>query len=132
MSGDEKSTDPGLTAAERKKLRGREAKEAVADHEAAQQAFYENRECLREERLVREAAAEPMLYPAPELPEDTPIENVRFSTRIRNARTAAGWKTVGEIREASDATRKGNCGLAGGPFTFTAQWWTAPRVAQAP
>jgi hypothetical protein len=34
MSGDEKSTDPGLTAAERKKLRGREAKEAVADHEA--------------------------------------------------------------------------------------------------
>ena len=98
----------------------------------SQQAFYENRECLREERLVRDAAARPMLYPTPEPPEDTPIENVRFSTRIRNARTAAGWKTVGEIREASDATRKGNCGLAGGPFTFTAQWWTATRVAQAP
>jgi hypothetical protein len=35
MSGGEKSTDPGLTAAERKKLRGREAKEAVADHVSA-------------------------------------------------------------------------------------------------
>jgi TATA-binding protein-associated factor Taf7 len=43
MSENEKSTDPGLSAAERKELRGREAKEAVADHEAAQQAFHENR-----------------------------------------------------------------------------------------
>jgi hypothetical protein len=30
MSENEKSTDPGLSAAERKELRGREAKEAVA------------------------------------------------------------------------------------------------------
>jgi DNA-directed RNA polymerase alpha subunit len=103
MSENEKSTDPGLSAAERKELRGREAKEAVADHEAAQQAFHENRERLREERLAREAAAGPMLYPAPELPDDTPIENVRFSTRVRNALTTAGLKPVGEIREASDA-----------------------------
>jgi DNA-directed RNA polymerase alpha subunit len=44
-----------------------------------------------------------MLYPAPELPDDTPIENVRFSTRIRNGLITAGLKTVGEIREASDA-----------------------------
>ena len=88
MSDNEKSTDPGLSAVERKELRGREAKEAVADHEAAQQAFHENRERLREERLAREAAAGPMLYPAPELPDDTPIENVRFTTRIRNAVTA--------------------------------------------
>ena len=35
------------------------------------------------------------------------LENVRFSTRIPNAVTAAGWKTVGEIREASDATLLG-------------------------
>src|SRR5258705_10934847 len=103
MSENEKSTDPGLSAAERKELRGREAKEAVADHEAAQQAFHETRQRLREERLRREAAAGPMLYPAPELPDDTPIENVRFSTRVRNALTTAGLKTVGEIREASDA-----------------------------
>jgi hypothetical protein len=44
------------------------------------------------------------LFPTPELPDDTPIENVRFSTRIRNALNAAGIKTVGHIREASDAT----------------------------
>ena len=117
MSENEKSTDPGLSAAERKELRGREAKEAVADHEAAQQAFHENRERLREERLAREAAAGPMLYPAPELPDDTPIENVRFSTRIRNAVTAVGWKTVGEIREASDATLLGLQDLGPGSVT---------------
>src|SRR5467141_517489 len=102
MSENEKSTDPGLSAVERKELRGREAEEAVADHEAAQQAFHENRERLREERLAREAAARPMLYAAPELPDDTPIENVRFSTRIRNALNAAGMKTIGEVRETSD------------------------------
>jgi DNA-directed RNA polymerase alpha subunit len=104
MSGDEKSTDPGLSAAERRALRGREAKEAIADHEEAQRAFHGNRERLREERLAREAAAEPMLYPAPELSDDTPIENVRFSTRIRNALTTVGWKNVRQIREASDTT----------------------------
>jgi len=85
-------------------LRGREAQEAIADHESAQKAFHENRERLREERMARETAAGPMLYPAPEIPDDTPIENVRFSTRIRNALTTAGWKNVGQIREASDAT----------------------------
>ena len=56
MRENEKSTDAGLSAAERKELRGREAKEAVADHEAAPQAFHENRERLREERLAREAS----------------------------------------------------------------------------
>jgi DNA-directed RNA polymerase alpha subunit len=104
MSGKEKSTDPGLSVAERKTLRDREAQEAIADHEEAQTAFQENRERLREERLRREAAAGPMLYPAPELPDDTLIEVVRFSTRIRKALNAAGLKTVGEVREASDAT----------------------------
>jgi DNA-directed RNA polymerase alpha subunit len=104
MSGGKKSTDPGLSNNERKELRGLEAKEAIADHEEAQQLFHENRERLRAERLAREQVAGPMLYPAPELPDDTALENVRFSTRIRNAMTAAGWKTAGEVREASDAT----------------------------
>ena len=104
MSRNEKSTDPGLSVAERKVLRGQEAQEAIADHESAQKAFNENRERLREERLIREATAGPMLYPAPELPDDTLIANVRFSTRVRNALNAAGLKTVGEVREASDAT----------------------------
>ena len=78
MSGNEKSTDPGLSAAERKTLRSREAEEAIAEHESAQKAFHENRKRLREERLTREAAAGPMLYPAPELPDDTPVDNVRL------------------------------------------------------
>jgi DNA-directed RNA polymerase alpha subunit len=102
MSRNEKSTDPGLSVAERKVLRGQEAQEAIADHESARKAFNENRERLREERLIREATAGPMLYPAPELPDDTLIENVRFSTRVRNALNAAGMRTIGEVRETSD------------------------------
>ena len=102
MSGNEKSTDPGLSPSERKALRGSEAKEAMADHEDAQKAFQGNHERLRNERLAREAAAGPMFYPAPELPDDTLIGKVRFSTRIRNALNAAGMKTIGEVREASD------------------------------
>jgi DNA-directed RNA polymerase alpha subunit len=43
-----------------------------------------------------------MLYPVPELPDDTLIEQVRFSTGIRNALNAAGMKTIGEVREMSD------------------------------
>ena len=104
MSDNEKSTDPGLSAAERKALRSREAQEAISDHEQSQQALHANLVRLRAERQAREAAAGPMLYPALELPDDMLVENVRFSTRIRNALTAGGLKTVGEIREASDAT----------------------------
>ena len=89
MSGNEKSTDPGLSAAERKTLRSREAAEAIAERESAQKAFHENWERLREERLRPEAAAGPMLYPAPELPDDTPVENVRFAAGIRKALRAA-------------------------------------------
>ena len=90
MGGHEKSIDPGLSAAERKSLRSREAEEAIAEHESAQKAFHENRERRREKRLRREEAAGPMLYPAPELPDDTSVENVRFATRIRNALNARG------------------------------------------
>ena len=103
MSGFRKSADFGLSKAERKTLRASEAQEALSDHDAAQKAFNENRERLRQARLEREAAAGPMLYPAPELPDDTLVENVRFSTRIRNALNSSGLRTVGEIREASDA-----------------------------
>jgi DNA-directed RNA polymerase alpha subunit len=45
-----------------------------------------------------------LLDPTPELPDDTLIGDVRFAMRIRNALNAAGLKTVGEVREASDAT----------------------------
>ena len=45
-----------------------------------------------------------LLDPTPELPDDTLIEDVRFAARIRNALHATELKTVGEVREASDAT----------------------------
>jgi DNA-directed RNA polymerase alpha subunit len=46
-------------------------------------------------------------YPTPELADDTPIEDVRLSTRIRNALSSAGIKTVGQIRETPDGTLLG-------------------------
>src|ERR1700736_4416508 len=88
----------------RKAFREGDAKAAMTEHESAEEAFSKNRERLRAERLAREALEGPMLYPAPELPDDTPLDKVRFSTRIRNAISVAGWKTVGEIRETSDGT----------------------------
>jgi DNA-directed RNA polymerase alpha subunit len=54
--------------------------------------------------MVREAAEVPSVAPTPELPDDTPIERVLFSTRIQNALRAADLKTVGEVREISDET----------------------------
>jgi len=55
MGSNEKSTDPGLSAAaERKALREREALEAIADHVKTQKAFQENRERMRKDRLARE------------------------------------------------------------------------------
>lgn len=104
MSGIRKSTDFGLSNAERKSLRATEAQEAMSDHADAQKSFDENRERLRQARLEREAVTGPMLYPAPELLDSTPLVSVRFSTRIRNALTAAGLGTVGEVRQASDAS----------------------------
>ena len=104
MSLKQRSTDPGLSAVERKALRSREADEAMADREHAEEVGHANLGRLRAERHAREAIAGPALYPAPELPDATPIESIRFSTRIRNALTAGGLKTAGEIREASDAT----------------------------
>jgi DNA-directed RNA polymerase alpha subunit len=105
--GDETFERKVTTAAERearKAFRAIEAEAAMDDHERAQKAFHENRERLKAQRLAREASTGPMLYPAPELPDTTPVDNVRFSTRIRNALNAAGIKTVGEIRETLDAT----------------------------
>jgi DNA-directed RNA polymerase alpha subunit len=58
------------------------------------------------------------LYPTPELRDDTSIEDVRLSTRIRSALNTAGIKTVGEIREASDATLLSFQGLGPGAVTY--------------
>jgi DNA-directed RNA polymerase alpha subunit len=43
-----------------------------------------------------------LVDPTPELPDDTLIERVLFSTRIQNALRAAGLTTVGEVRGTSD------------------------------
>ena len=87
-----------------KAFRQEDAKAAMTEHEIAERAFSDNRARLRSERLAREAVQGPMVNPAAELPDETPIGNVRLSTRICNALTGAGLKTVGEIREASDDT----------------------------
>jgi hypothetical protein len=42
------------------------------------------------------------LYLTPELPDDTPIDHVRFAVRIRKVLNAAGINTVGEVRKTSD------------------------------
>ena len=43
-----------------------------------------------------------MVDPTPELPDNTLVSQVKFPARILNALTAAGLRTVGEVREASD------------------------------
>jgi DNA-directed RNA polymerase alpha subunit len=87
-----------------KPFRKLDAAQALNDHEKSQKAFFENRDRLRAERLAREAAVVPMHDPIPELPDDTPLQNVLFSTRIRNGLTAGGFKTVGDVRQESDAS----------------------------
>ena len=47
---------------------------------------------------------ENMLDPTPELPDDTPLDNVELPARIRTVLAAAGLSTVGEVREISDET----------------------------
>ena len=42
------------------------------------------------------------LEPTPELPDDTPIREVHFPARVKDALFATGLKTVGEVREISD------------------------------
>lgn len=56
--------------------------------------------------------------PTPELSDDTPISRVRFSTRISNILRNAGVRTVGEIREASDAELLSYQGAGIGTLTY--------------
>lgn len=43
-----------------------------------------------------------LIDPTPELPDDTPIDRIRFPTRIQNVLAAEKLKTVGEVRGTSD------------------------------
>jgi DNA-directed RNA polymerase alpha subunit len=69
------------------------------------------------------------LYPTPELRDDTRIEDVRFSTRIRNALNAAGIKTVGEVREAPDAMLLSFQDLGPGSITHLRETLGLPSTA---
>jgi DNA-directed RNA polymerase alpha subunit len=44
------------------------------------------------------------LAPSPELPDETLLAEVRLPSRAQNALKAAGFKTVGDVREATDKT----------------------------
>ena len=44
-----------------------------------------------------------MLDPSADLPNETSITDVRLPTRIANALSNAGLRTLGEVRESSDA-----------------------------
>jgi DNA-directed RNA polymerase alpha subunit len=102
---DHKKSSSGPSQAERKAFRDLDARDAMAEYDRAQTAFHDNRERLRSERLAREAAdpagGKPMV-PTPQLPDDTPIDKLQITTRIREALHAGGLRTVGEIRDKSD------------------------------
>jgi hypothetical protein len=65
-----------------KRLEDAKHKMPLRTRRPAQEAFHQNRERLREERTVREAAESAKVAPTPESPDDTPIQLVRFSARI--------------------------------------------------
>ena len=44
-----------------------------------------------------------MIDPSPELPDDMPVVSLELPRKVRQALTAAGFRTVGRIREAPDA-----------------------------
>jgi DNA-directed RNA polymerase alpha subunit len=102
---DQKRSSSGSSQAERKAFRDLEAREAMAEHQRIRTAFNDNLERLRSERLVREAAdpaAGKLVMPTPQLPDDTPIDRLRLTTRMREALHTEGLRTVGEIRQKSD------------------------------
>lgn len=62
-----------------------------------------------------------IIEPTPELPDDTPLESVRVAMRIRNVLTAAGMKTVGEVRETPDRSLLSLPELGKGSLTYLRQ-----------
>jgi DNA-directed RNA polymerase alpha subunit len=54
------------------------------------------------ERLANQIVENHLIVPTPDLPDEMPIEKLRFTTRVQRALSVEGVKTVGEIREKSD------------------------------
>jgi len=77
------------------------ARQKISEGQSAPE-FEENHKRLRAERLARESEEMAEHEPTPELPDETPIREVNFPARIKNALFPAGLETVGEVREISD------------------------------
>jgi hypothetical protein len=74
------------------------ARQKISKSQSAPE-FEGNHKRLRAERLARESQGIVELEPTPELPDETPIRDVNFPARIKNALFPSGVKTVGEVRE---------------------------------
>jgi DNA-directed RNA polymerase alpha subunit len=59
--------------------------------------------------------------PTPELPDDTPLVAVKVVSGIRDVLTAAGMKTVGDVREATDRSLLSLPALGKGSLTYLRQ-----------
>ena len=74
-------------------------KQEAAAHDETNPPWLDRRRSAGGEREMSEPNK---LDPTPMLPDDTLISDVEFPARIRKVLTAAGLKTVGEVRETSD------------------------------
>ena len=77
---------------------------------------------------VEAKMSEPILDPTRELPDNTPIEDVRFPKRIRNVLAAASLKTVGEVRETADETLLSFQDLGSGSIKYLRETLPGPAV----
>jgi len=99
MTDDKKSTDRSLSVAERKTLRGHEARAAIADHEPAQKAFNKNPNRLREEREMGPRVR--WSLPHPSYRTICRSNASYFPPGSRTLSEEPDLKTVGEVREIS-------------------------------
>ena len=103
MNNEESPNDTRLTLATKTAVRTQEGRNSGGDHDAAPSARHSHRAGLQQQRLEREAVGISRCRPSIDLPSTTLIRDVELSTRLRNVFTAAGFATVGEIRETSNA-----------------------------
>jgi DNA-directed RNA polymerase alpha subunit len=54
--------------------------------------------------MIKIASVIPMLDPAQDLSDSVQLEQVRLSTRIKNVLALHGFRTIGDVRVASDKT----------------------------
>ncbi|WP_342737175.1 DNA-directed RNA polymerase subunit alpha C-terminal domain-containing protein [Bradyrhizobium sp. B117] len=54
--------------------------------------------------MIQTQIVDPMLDPSQDLSDDVQLVQVRLPTRIRNALALHGFRTIGDVRLASDKT----------------------------